>query len=125
MKKTEKEIIKNIKKSKFGIEAEEMLAYAKTLGFKGFIRDFSSLKDISKYIKKGIPVIVEWFLDDDGHFSVVTGIDRENIYLQDPNLGHRRAITRKIFKRLWFSFAGDYIYHREDINLRRVLVIHK
>ncbi len=125
VKITEKEIIKKVKARKFGIEAEDLLAFAKKLGFKGFVQDFSNLKDLRKYIKKKIPVIVEWFEEDDGHFSIVTGIDQENVYLQDPDLGHMRAMSRRLFRRLWFSFPGDYIYHREDINLRRMLVIYK
>ncbi|MFH1585422.1 MAG: cysteine peptidase family C39 domain-containing protein [archaeon] len=122
---SEKEIVKGVKCGKKGAEAEDLLKFSKKLGFRGFVKDFSSLSDIRKYIKKKIPVIVEWFYDDDGHFSVVSGIDRENIYLQDPDLGHTRAMSLKLFRRLWFTFPGEYIYHREDINLRRMLVIYK
>ena len=87
IEKTEKEIgRKSGVNPRLGIEAEDLLRYAKRLGLKGRIKDHSELKDLTHWVKeKKIPVIVEWFFEDDGHFSVVADIDRENVYLQDPD----------------------------------------
>ena len=72
-----------------GIRAEGLVRAARKLGFHAKIKDFSDLKDIKEWVnKKKIPVIVDWFAFKGGHYSVVSGIDKENIYLEDPSLGH-------------------------------------
>lgn len=127
IEKTEKQIANAVKATHaLGIEAEDLLKIAKRFGLKGKIKDHSELNDLVRYVKKkGIPVIIEWFSEDDGHFSVVTDIDRENVYLQDPDLGHIRAMTRKIFLRVWFTYPTLYPKHESDFILRRMLILEK
>ncbi len=127
IEKTEKQIANAVKaKHSVGIEAEDLLKIAKKYGLQGKIKDRSELKDLTRWVKKkGIPVIVEWFLEDDGHFSVVTDLDRENVYLQDPSLGHMRAMTRMNFLRVWFTYPTVYLKRESDLILRRMLVLHK
>jgi predicted double-glycine peptidase len=124
--KSEREIVKLGKFKRAATEAEEIVKLAKKLKLKAFIKDNADIKDIRKYVKKkNLPIIVEWFLEDDGHFSVVEDIDKENIYLQDPDLGHLRSISLQKFKRIWFSFPGRYIRIERDLRLRRMIVIQK
>ena len=124
--KTEKQIVDIGKLQRGGVEGEDLIKVAKKLNLKAIIKDHAEIRDIRKYVKKKkIPVIVEWFLEDDGHFSVVEDIDRENIYLQDPDLGHMRAMSLEKFRRVWFSFPGKYIKSKEELTLRRMLVIWK
>lgn len=126
IEKSEKELVRLSGTSKHGVTGEDMLKVAKKFKLKGFIKDNVDIKDLRKYVnKKKIPVIVSWFSEDDGHYSVVVNLDRENIYLQDPYLGHVRAMSIKKFKRLWFDFAGDYILTNKDLFLRSMLVIYK
>jgi predicted deacylase len=109
-----------------GIGAEGLVRAAQALGFRGKIRDFSDLKDIDEWInRKKIPVIVDWFAFEGGHYSVVSGIDKENIYLEDPSLGHRRAMKLTTFKRLWFDFPNDYLKSKNELIIRRMIVIDK
>lgn len=127
IEKSEKELARmaGLKRS-VGVEAEDMLRISKKLGLKGFVKDFSTIKEIRKNSKdKKRVVIVEWFLEDDGHFSVVSDIDKENIYLQDPHLGHLRAMKINLFLRLWFTFPDKYIKTKDDLKLRRMLVLYK
>lgn len=125
--KTEKQIIKmSVTTPAKGIEAEDLVKVAKKFKLKAFIKDRAEIKDIKRYVKeKKIPIIVEWFLEDDGHFSVVIDIDKENIYLQDPDLGYMRAMRIPVFMRVWFSFPGKYMKSEYDIRLRRMIVIRK
>lgn len=125
--KSEKELVKLTgSNKKNGTNAQSIVKAVKKLGLKAFIKDFSDFKDIKKYIlKEKIPIIVNWFSKDDGHFSVVVDIDSENIYLQDPEIGTLRAIELKLFKRIWFDFSGDYLKSKNDITLRRIIVIKK
>jgi len=133
--KTEKELAKISGWNKvLGIDDRGMKKAAEKLGFKVEIKNNSSYKDIESWLKKSIPVIVNWFTRGrndypesetaDGHYSVVAGLDDKFIYLQDPEVGKMRKIKRYDFMRVWFDFKGDYIKPNELI-VRQIIVIHK
>ncbi len=107
-----------------GLPGEALLDAARRYGLEGEIRDRSELDELSDYVnQQKIPVIVNWFDSFDGHYSVAVGLDEENVYLADPELGHLRALRRDIFLRLWFDFRGDYIKEPVDLILRRMIVL--
>mgnify|MGYP001120390021 CR=1 FL=1 len=109
-----------------GIGAEGLVRAARELGFRARVKDFSDLKDVEEWVnRRKIPVIVDWFAFEGGHYSVVSGIDRENIYLEDPGLGHRRAMKRTTFKRLWFDFPNEYLKSKNDLIIRRMIVVDR
>lgn len=109
-----------------GIGAEGLVCAARKLGFRARIKDLSELEDIREWVnRRKIPVIVDWFAFEGGHYSVVSGIDRENIYLEDPSLGYRRALKLSTFKRLWFDFPNDYLKSKNDLIIRRMIVIDR
>lgn len=111
--------------SKEGVEADRLLETAEKLGFNGLIKDDASFEDIRLYVKKKrIPVIVDWFSEDEGHYSVVVDIDQENIYFLDPGIGHVRAMRLDKFYRVWFDFLGEYLKSKENLFLRRMLAIY-
>src|SRR3989344_9024424 len=122
-KKTEKELRKLCRVGKGGIELEDLLKVAKKFKLKGFIKKNSDIKEIRNYLRKKYEIIVGWFHESDGHYSVVSHIDKENIYLQDPELGHLRAMRIELFKRIWFDFPGDFIKTKNDLQLRKMLVL--
>ncbi len=111
--------------AKSGIEAKPIIAVAKKLGLKGFTKDNSNFDDIAKYLTKKIPIIVDWFSTDDGHYSVVVGLDTKYIYLEDPEFGGINKIKKGTFYRVWFDFRGNYIKTPKNVILRRILVIHR
>jgi ABC-type bacteriocin/lantibiotic exporter with double-glycine peptidase domain len=108
-----------------GATSENLLKAAKKLGFKGFIKDYSDFKDIKRFLKKKIPVIVDWFSIEEGHYSVVVRVDGKKIYLQDPELGRLKVMNLKEFKTVWFDFPGPFLKSRKDLIIRRMLVIYK
>ncbi len=125
IKKSEKELAKLCRANPHhGTTATNMVLAAKKLGFKAAYKDFSSIKEIKKYLDKKIPVIVDWFSLDDGHYSVVAGIDTKFIYLQDPELGKINKIDLITFQRVWFDFEGEMLKKKEGIFLRRIIVIY-
>ena len=126
IKKSEEELA-NLSgaKSHTGVGAKGILKAAKALGLKGFSKDFSEIKDIKEYVDKKTPVIVDWFSTNDGHYSVVVDIDKNNIYLQDPELGRIRKLDIETFKRVWLDFPGDFLRSKDDIIIRRMIVIYK
>jgi ABC-type bacteriocin/lantibiotic exporter with double-glycine peptidase domain len=117
-----------------GIDDKRIKRAAETLGFKVKLKNSSSFKDIEKWLKKDVPVIVNWFTKGrvycgdsstaDGHYSVVMGLDDEFIYLQDPELGAMRKIARDDFMRVWFDFKGKYLKPNELI-IRQIIAIYK
>ena len=126
IEKSEKELTRMCRATaNSGVEAKPIVEVAKKLGLKAIIKDNSNLNDLKKLLAKKIPVIVDWFSTDDGHYSVVVGLDKKYIYLEDPELGRLNKIKREIFYRTWFDFTGNFIKKSSDVILRRILVIHK
>lgn len=108
-----------------GSNAGRILATAKKLGFKGFIKDSATISELAKFLKKDMPVIVDWFSVNDGHYSVVVGLDKRYVYLEDPELGRLNVIEKDVFRRVWFDFNGKYLVKSsKNLLIRRVLVIH-
>ena len=125
VEKTEQELAKLTKcDPELGIGGEKMLEVVRKMELDGYIKDHASLEDLEELVvKQQIPVIVDWFSEDDGHYSVVVDIDSENIYLQDPEVGHLRAMRRGKFYRVWFDFPGENIQSITDLTIRRMIVI--
>lgn len=107
-----------------GTSVSGILKAVRAVGLKGFVRDFCDISDILKYVKKRIPVIVNWFSHDNGHYSVAVGIDGRNIYFQDPEIGKIREMSLKKFKTVWFDFPGDFLKSKRDVVIRRMIVIN-
>lgn len=109
-----------------GTKSEGLIKAAKKLGLKVFQKDFAEIEDLKEYvINKKIPVIVDWFSTDDGHYSVVVDIDDKNIYMQDPELGNLRTMDLEIFKRVWFDFTGNFLDSKDQLIIRRMIVVYK
>jgi len=112
--------------SAIGTKSEGLIKAAKDLGLNAFQKDLSEIKDLEEYVvDKNIPVIVDWFSTDEGHYSVIVAIDDINIYMQDPELGNLRTLEIETFKRVWFDFTGDYLKSKDDIIIRRMIVVYK
>lgn len=135
MRKTENEIAKIMKRDKeLGTRAEDFVRVAKKFNLKFIFKDNSNFSDINKYLKKGVPPIVNWFTrgrEDypdsaiaDGHYSVVAGLDKNFIYLQDPEIGKIRKIKRDDFLKVWFDYEGRYISAKRLV-IRRLIAIYK
>lgn len=135
VQKSEKEIAKHCgRDSKLGTNDISIKRTAKSYGFSVEIKNNANFTDIQKWLNKEVPVIVNWFTRGrkdysnsevpDGHYSVVIGLDKENIYLQDPEIGAMRTIKRDDFIRVWFDFKKDYITSWKDMSLRQLIAIY-
>ncbi|MEI6296405.1 MAG: C39 family peptidase [bacterium] len=133
--KTEKEIAKIAGLVKgIGVDDKGIVKAVEFFGLKAEIKNECDFKDIENWLKKGVPVIVDWFTrgrsdyDDsevaDGHYSVAFGIDDKNIYLQDPEIGHERKIDKEDFMKVWFDFTG-YFLKPEELIIRQIIAIYK
>jgi hypothetical protein len=135
IRKSEKELAKLTGNSHhFGTDEKGLAKAARKLGFKVVVKNNSSFDDMEKWLRKGVPLIVDWFTRGrsdypdstvaDGHYSVVCGIDSKYIYLQDPEIGKERKIEKNDFKRVWFDFQGEFINSRQLI-IRQIIAIYK
>lgn len=102
---------------KNGTEPEEILKMARQLGLGAEQREHMTLDDLARELRAGRPVMVAYqayasegvpdkkpWRDDwsDGHWSIVIGVDDENVYLEDPSmLGKRGFIRREEFLERW------------------------
>jgi predicted double-glycine peptidase len=120
---------------KNGVSDKDIKRVAEEFGLKVVIKNNSSFADIKKWLAKDAPVIVNWFTKGrrdypesavaDGHYSVVVGLDKSYIYLQDPEIGRLRKLKRLDFLRVWFDFKGKYIRRLKEMIIRQTIVIHK
>lgn len=127
IEKTEKEIAALAGTSvENGTGAEGLVKAAEALGRTAIIKDFATVEDIQEYVvNQKIPVIVDWFSHDDGHYSVVSDIDvsKGEITIVDPEIGDTVTMSIKDFKRVWFDFPGNELVSKEDIIIKRIIVI--
>lgn len=121
-------------KEDLGTDDQSIKKAAEDLDFKVEIKNNSSFDDIEKWLDKEVPVIVNWFTrgrtdyaDEDvadGHYSVVCGLDDENIYLQDPETGGMRKMDKEDFMTVWFDFTGRYI-KADELIVRQIIAIYR
>ncbi len=131
--KSEQELSELVGKDDQGTTDRGLARAAESLGLRADIKNESSFEEIEGWLSKGVPVIVNWFtrgrsdyLDSevaDGHYSVVVGLDEQNIYLQDPEIGKLRTIARDDFMRVWFDFSGETI-KPDELLLRQIIAIY-
>ena len=136
IEKTEAEVaILSNKDDELGISDQDIKRTLEKEGLRVEIKNLASFDDIQTALDKGAPVIVDWitrgrydYEEDEvanGHYSVVVGLDEENIYLQDPEVGRMRTISKKDFIRVWFDFITDHIEKWEDMVIRQMIAVYK
>ncbi len=106
-----------------GTSMQGMKKAVKHFGFDLKVKDGCAYKDIETWLKQGIAPILDWWSETDGHYSVAIGLDKKNIFLQDPELGSVRKIDRQTFYRNWFDFEGDYLKSKNDLFVRRAIIV--
>lgn len=106
-----------------GISKNGLIKAAKHFGFKVFAKERSTFRELGSFLRKGVPVIVDWFSESEGHYSVVIALDGKKITLMDPELGSKRQMPLHDFWRLWFDFPGDYLENPQDLVLRLMIVV--
>ncbi|MBU0648711.1 C39 family peptidase [Patescibacteria group bacterium] len=105
-----------------GCDEKNILKAAEKLGFRGYVKQNSSIKELRNLVKKGIPVIVDWFSPEEaGHYSIVVGFEKDKIILADPHFGKIKKHKIKWFKERWF----DLPFRPKGPVLKEIIVIHR
>lgn len=112
-------------RKKIGTPAKGLVKAAKRYGFSARVKDNARISDIQDCLLKGIPPIVNWFSTDEGHYSVVTGMDRQHIFLNDPEKARKRKIKIPKFENCWFDFDSRKRIGKQSLIVRRIIVVEK
>lgn len=106
-----------------GTAFEQVRLAAVKSGFSVVAREHASFKDIQRWLRKKIPVMVNWFSTDEGHYSIAVKLDRRFIWLMDPEMGKVHKLERKTFMRVWFGLRHEPMRTVNDLALRRMVAI--
>jgi ATP-binding cassette subfamily B protein len=130
----EKQIAKACRtSSRSGTTGTNLMKGAKQFGFDAKVLDRSNFRTIAKWLRRGVPVIVDWMSTDTnpgdrhpmacGHYSVVCGLDKNHIILQDPGIGGRRRLSREAFLKVWFDFKNMFPKEAGDLIMKRLIIV--
>lgn len=74
-------------------------------GLHTYVHDHATLAQIERFLEDGCPVVVHFLNsdDNDGHYSVIVGIDDTDVIFNDPwpPLGKEFRLPRGEFERRW------------------------
>ncbi len=90
----------------------------------------ATIDDLRQVTEAGYPAIVAWQTtdednvvpppsgEDEGHYSIVTGVDEENVYISDPSSGQEkiRGIKRQFFESRWWD-------KNEGIEYQKLMIV--
>jgi ABC-type bacteriocin/lantibiotic exporter with double-glycine peptidase domain len=116
--------------SNTGTTGSNLVKAAQRFGFDAELVDHSDFRTIAKWLRMGVPVIVDWMSTISsgrgrapmacGHYSVM---DSEYIVLQDPAIGRRRRVSRSSFLRVWYDFKLLFPKTADDLIIRRAIIV--
>ena len=109
--------------TKEGASAKGLVKAAEYFGLTAFTKEDCSIDDLRHYLDKKIPVIVDWFWEDDGHYGVVIGIDKKNIIFRDPSFLKTKKMPLEMFLKVWFDYPGDYPKDKNAFIVRLIIVV--
>jgi predicted double-glycine peptidase len=108
-----------------GTHFKDMVRYARTLGLEATAQPDMTCEQLEKFIAEGKPVICSMQAhadhpkdyddpknNDNGHYAVAIGFDKENFYFMDPSVGrHRAFLPKKEFAKRWHDYQGTKQKH--------------
>jgi len=107
-----------------GVSLDGIVKGCNYFGLQTKVIDNAQFGNIREYVDKSIPVMVQWWSTDEGHWSIVGGIDDKNVYVQDPHYGTMRMFSQDWFYGVWFDFHKG-IMEKENLILRRMIAVWK
>jgi ABC-type bacteriocin/lantibiotic exporter with double-glycine peptidase domain len=116
-----------------GTTGINLVTTARKLGLAARIVDGANFKMIEAWLRKGVPVIVDWMSTGHreagasrvarGHYSVVCGLTSKEIILEDPAIGRKRRLPRNAFMSVWYDFKHLFPKKTDDLIIRRMVVV--
>ena len=127
IKKSEAELARFCKTTKkHGTHPWDLVSAAGELGLNVRVNEMGDWELLNSFINKDkLPVLVDWWKVDDGHYSVICGLDKKFVWIADPAEGKIIKMDWVKFRRVWFDFEGDVLEKKSDLTLRWWLVAKK
>jgi ABC-type bacteriocin/lantibiotic exporter with double-glycine peptidase domain len=108
-----------------GTRGRRILNAARKLGFHGFVRDHCGIDDLRRWVvDKKVPVIVNWFSTDEGHYSVCVEVTDKMVYLMDPEIPGIKRFDHDTFLNVWFDFLHLHERTKDSLVLRRMIAVY-
>lgn len=108
-----------------GTTNNSMIKVSRKLGFRAKYKFNSSIREIRKLISRRVPPIVGWFTPEGGsHYSVVSGIDKKNIFIVDPELNKIRKFNIKDFEERWHDVNWDKMSYFKKLLLGLWIIVY-
>ncbi|KKS84747.1 MAG: hypothetical protein UV60_C0015G0015 [Parcubacteria group bacterium GW2011_GWA2_43_11] len=76
-----------------------------------YVNTGSTFDDVRFYVRdKKLPVLIHYLetIADWGHYALIVGYDRHNIFFNDPLYGHKYTLPRTTFLERWQDEKGDF-----------------
>jgi len=123
--KTEDELVNLMSATReYGCDPTDIVSAATRLGFDAQYKDRSSIEEVTSFIDQKNPVIVQWFSpEENGHYSVISGYEDDNLVMVDPLTGSIRKITSQDFLNRWFELDSYPPQNPANFKLRELIVI--
>jgi len=115
LKKSQEEIAKQTKTNeKNGTLHKNMVNIILKNGFYCYVNNNSTLHEVKHLIDIGIPVIVNYLesSNDEVHYAIITGYEKDYLILNDPWNGKDLKLTNNFFKARWFDYHKHHIYEQ-------------
>jgi len=103
---SEQKLIEKLKTDEdIGTNHKAMVDFACSEGFYVYVNNESTLEEVASFVERNIPVIIHFIepCDDDEHYSVIVGINKDHVTLHDPWNGKEFEIGKKEFEQRWHS----------------------
>lgn len=104
-----------------------LISVAQEEGFQCYVNANSSLDEIRHFLRRGLPVIIDYSDSDpfDGHYSVVVAYNHPYVVLNDPWNGRHYKLHHRHFSAQWkdqitSSERWMMVLSREDFEFGRV-----
>ena len=92
-----------------GTKKKNMIKAVKRHGFHYCAKENSYIEEIENFLKNKIPVVVNFIepSDDDSHYAVVIGSDKDEFIFSDPWNGDNFRLLKKEFLKRWYGFEDN------------------
>ena len=111
---------------KEGTTRKWMIRIATKKGFYCYANNNSSLNEIQYFLSMELPIIVRFteHSEDVDHYSIITGLKKGIITMNDPWNGENFEMTAEEFERRWHSEDNDHlrwlmVISKEKFNIGR------
>ncbi len=108
---------------KLGCTNDDAVKAIKSYGIYAEIKQNCTLAQLKRYVNKKIIVIVDWFYETTGHYSIVIKIDNKYIHLMDPIDGKPKKLLIPDFMRVWFDWEKDNILTKDSKMYYQTMII--